>query len=1020
MPHTDLIHQAVRARAAERPDAVALAHPQGTMTYGELDRRSDELAAVLAAAGVAPGTVVPVLLPPSTVLVTVVLAVLKCGAAYAALDAGWPAERLRRIAGTLAGQIAVTGHDTGEVFAGRRVLIDEDGSATLEVTAPPPAIVDEDGTAAMVFFTSGSTGEPKAVLSPHRATARLFTGPTFARYDETTVVAQIAAVPWDGFALEVWGPLMTGGVCALVTERPLTPAGLRETIARHGVNTVFLTSSLFHLIVEEDMGAFAGLRTLMVGGEKLSASHAGRLLAAWPQLRLINGYGPVESAVFVLTHDVRPADIGAEIPLGLPVPRTRVLLMGQGERSAEQCAMGEIGEVCVAGDGLAVGYLGDPGLTARKFTTVTIDGRPVRLYRTGDLGRLGPDGVMHFHGRLDRQVKVRGHRLEPAGIERVAEGVPGVRRSVVAARRDDNGNAVELLLFYLPGDDGPAEAELAAALRTALPAYSMPDRVIAVERIPLSANGKADTAALLAPYAQDPAEPAPVAVGAGEGTEDVVAAEIGALLGVTGIDRTASVFALGGSSLTAVRLCARLSSRFGRGIPVSQLMRTPSAAGLAGWLDARGTARGATVEPVADPPGGAPLTAMQHSFVLQHLRSGNDLTNHCLLSWTITGELDRDRLAAAVQDVHRRHGYLRARYEADDEVLAVASDAPARFTPLTADDPVDAERLLDEHLLEPFDLAEGLVWRSVLVGHAPGEWLFGVAVHHAAFDGWSQHLLAREISLAYAARTDAGHPEPPGGQVPTPAATHRLLAELDESADLAAQRAYWASTLAGIPAMTWPQAASGPHEQGPRRVEYPLDPRMLARVTEAARRRGVGLLTLLLDAVSQAVAARLGQEDFGVGVPVSRRSTEALQRPIGCLIDTMCVRLRRTADPLAAASGTAEAVNAALANADLSFAEVVRAARPPRGRRHPLYQVIAAVQDSPVPLLELAGCDTRIREQDGVPWPQAELLVELFALPGEPARLRVGRDPSVVDFPTLARLASDIHDALPMAAEIMG
>ncbi len=1007
MPHGDLIHEAVRARALERPDAIALTHPGGTVSYGELDRRSDDLSAVLATAGVRPGTIMPVLLPPSPSLVAVLLAVLKCGAAYAALDTGWPAERLRAVAESLPGQLAVTGEDAVAAFAGRRIVLGEDGSVTADATGRPPEITAPDGAAAMVFFTSGSTGEPKAVLSPHRATSRLFTGRTFARFDHTTVMAQIAAVPWDGFALELWGPLLTGGTSALVTERPLTPAGLRETVTRYRVGTVFLTTSLFHLLVEEDIGAFAGLETVLVGGEKLSASHAARLLAAWPQLRLVNGYGPVESAVFVLTHEVRASDTRAEIPLGRPVPRTEVMVMRREGPAGGRCAPGEIGELCVAGDGLAVGYLGDPGLTTAKFVTEVVDGRPVRLYRTGDLGSIGPDGVAHFHGRLDRQVKVRGHRLEPAGIERLAGEVPGVRRCVVAARRDGNGNATSLLLFYLPTDGVPAEPELAAALRGSLPGYSVPDRVIAVGRIPLSANGKVDTAALLAAFPErEPALEVPV-VAEGGGTEDIVAAEVGVLLGLGGFDRRESVFALGGTSLTAVRLCTRLGGRFRRGIPVSQLMRTPTVAGLAQWLDATATAYGAAPEAAAEPAGGAQLTPMQCSFVLQHLRSGTDFANHCLLSWTVTGPLDPAALASAVQDVHRRHGYLRARYEADDEILAVGGEHPVEFTTPVVDGPGSAEELLRERLMRPFDLVGGVVWRAVLV-RDQGRWLFGVAVHHAAFDGWSQHVLAREIGLAYAARGRGGPPVFTD-DVPAPARTHRLLGELTAGVDLPAQRAYWAETLAGIPPIVWPAAAPGADDVGPRAVEYPVGNEALAAMVQGARRQGSGLLTVLLEAVSRTVSAHTGQADFGVGVPVDRRSTQELQRPVGCLIDTVCVRLRETGDPLA---GTAEAVAGALANADLSFSEVVREARPARTGRHPLYQVIAAVQDSPAPLLELTGCRTSVLGQDDVPWPQAELMVELFTPPGGPARLRVSRDPAVVGQETFSAVARGVLDAL--------
>lgn len=1054
MPHADLIHEIFRATAARNPDAPALVHAGGRLSYGELDRRSDEFAAVLAGAGIGPGNIVPVLLPPSPELVIALLAVLKRGAAYAALDGSWPAERLRAIAALLPGQPAVTGPDAGSgadagsdadfafafAFAAGRIVFGGQGvgaGSGPETRDRPPALTDADSAAAMVFFTSGSTGEPKAVLSPHQATARLFAAPTFAVFDPDTVMAQIAAVPWDAFALELWGPLLTGGSCALVTERPLTPAGLRGVVAELGANTVFLTTSLFHLLVEEDPAAFAGLHTVIVGGEKLSAEHAGRFLAHWPEVRLVNGYGPVESAVFALAHRVRPADAAGEVPLGLPVPRTEVLVLRRGEQFGEVCEPGETGEICIAGDGLALGYLGDPELTAGKFVQVTVDGRRVRLYRTGDLGVLGPDGLMHFRGRLDRQVKVRGHRLEPSGIERAAAQVPGVGRCVVAVRRDPGGNALSLALFYLAeggSTAAPTAEQLNASLRRSLPGYSVPDQVVAVPRLPLNANGKVDTAALLAAHpapgtAVPAAVPVPAAVHGGDdggSTEDLVAAEVSALLGLDRVDRGASVFALGATSLTAVRLCARLGSRFSLAVPVSQLMRTPTVAELAAWLDRPAPARrndaaaaAAADSNSSDAADAAQLTPMQCSFVLQHLRSGSDLVNHCLLGWTVSGPLDPDALAEAVADVHARHGYLHARYEADEDILAVGSAGPVEFVRLTAAAPDAARQLLDA-LEQPFDLAQGRVWRAVLVREeGPDRWLLGVAVHHAAFDGWSQHLLSQELGLAYAARILGRTPdfaEP----APTPARILGLVEELAAAVDLDAQRDYWSSALTGTPKVGWsaPDCANG--SDGPCLVELPLAAGLASALDAAVRRRGTGLLTALVTSVWSAVSAHTGQEDFAVGVPVNLRSTRELQRPVGCLIDTVCVRPRPgpgdAEGPAGVWQAVQRAVHGALANADLPIAEVVRLARPTRDRRHPLFQVMAVVQDSPVPRLELAGCRTTAAEDLDSPAAMAELTVELLAAPQTPVRLRLSRDPERVDHRTLAAVADGVLAGLSAIA----
>jgi amino acid adenylation domain-containing protein len=1012
MPRDDSIHEAVHANAVARPAATAVVHAGGVVTYGELDLWSDKLAAAMAEAGVRAGTIVPVLLPPSPLLVIVLLAVLKCGAAYSALDRAWPATRLRRILDLLPGQLAVTGRDTGALAAGQRIVVADDLSVVIDAVRRPPRIVAPTGDAAMVFFTSGSTGEPKAVLSPHRATTRLFDVCTFGRFDSTTVMPQAAAVPWDAFALELWGPLMAGGTCVLVTARPMTPDGLRQAVAAHDVTTVFLTTSLFHLFVEEDVAAFTGLDTVIVGGERMSPAHARDLLAAVPNLRLVNGYGPVESTVFALTHDVRPQDTVAEIPLGRPVSRTRVLVLRRNEPLGDVHADDEVGEICVAGDGLAIGYLGDAALTAEKFPTVSVDGVAVRVYRTGDLGHRAADGVIHFHGRQDRQVKVRGNRIEPAGIERVAAGVPGVRRCVVAVPRDDTGNATGLLMFYLPTKGHPSEPELTAALRTALPGYAVPDRIIALERFPLSANGKVDTGRLLAETGgpvPGTAPPGYAVPGHGGDTASVVTAEVAALLGITDVDPTASVFSLGGTSMTAVRLCSRLSRRFGRAVPISRLMGGPTVGDLVAWLDTpEPAAASAGVSSVADLARGVPVTPMQQSFVLQELRARDGQpTNHCLLRWTITGALDPDRLAAAVRAVHRHHDSLHARFDVGDEVLALAADPAVEITRHTAADQETATRLVSADLGRPFDLMTGPLWRAVLVAdRGRGCWLFGVAVHHAVFDGWSEHLLARDISLAYDRRLANVSAAPALAEV------RRSLAEVVRAVDLPAQRTYWTAELAGLRPVAWPSPTAR-DDTGPRWLEYPLGDELMARVADEATRCGTTTLAIVLDAVGRGLFAHtVGDDDIGVGVPVSLRGTEVLQRPVGCLVDTVCVRLRRAGHSRVT---TTAATAGAMANVDLPFAEVVRVARPPRVRRHPLYQVIAAVQDSPAPVLRLAGARTELHRKDDLPWSDIELVVELCCAPGDPPRLRVTRDPTVVDMATFTALAEDILDALGSA-----
>ncbi|MGA5096551.1 AMP-binding protein [Streptomyces lavendulocolor] len=556
-----LIHEAVERHAALTPDAVALVDGDLRIGYAELDAAADAWAAELLARGAGPGVFVPVVLAPSATLVAALLGVLKTGAAYAALDPGWPAGRLRAVTAVLAPRVTVAAEDPGGVPDGiprcapasrgllpgttsrapSRVPVDVPphllGAAAHEAPPHLPAAaraphgtpyevpydaVSEgpsggpagrrgagprgprppvDGACpATVFFTSGTTGRPKAVVSGHRATLSLLGG-GFAPFTSTgtgpPVMPQAAPVSWDGFTLETWGPLVNGGTSVLLGGGYLMPGTLRGLVEREGVDTVWLTASLFHLFVDEDPGCFEGMRHVLTGGERLSVPRVRAFLDRHPSVVLTNGYGPVETCVFSTARRVRRSDcdVPSGIPVGAPVPGRRVHVL-DGDRPA---APGATGEICVSGDGIALGYLGDPDLTARAFPTVAADGVPTRMYRTGDLGFQDADGVVHFTGRADRQVKVRGHRVEPEEVEAVVRTLPGVADCAVVPVPGANGGYERLALFYTRATVGgpPLPRTVRRELAARLPRHLVPDLVRAAEELPLTANGKLDRHALL-------------------------------------------------------------------------------------------------------------------------------------------------------------------------------------------------------------------------------------------------------------------------------------------------------------------------------------------------------------------------------------------------------------------------------------------------------------------------------------------------------------------------------------------
>jgi mycobactin peptide synthetase MbtE len=340
-------------------------------------------------------------------------------------------------------------------------------------------------------------------------------------------------------------------------------------------------------------------------------------------------------------------------------------------------------------------------------------------------------------------------------------------------------------------------------------------------------------------------------------------------------------------------------------------------------------------------------------------------------------------------------------------VRVVPDRSVAEFIEVAADRPGRAETHLIEQLRQPFDLPAGRVWRAVLVhDHAPQQWLFGIAVHHIAFDGWSQHLIAREIGLAYAER-GRDRTVLPAAAVTDPAHTYHLVDTLARAAGPAEQRAFWTERLRDLPAVRWPvPGGTTTGDRGPESIEYALDRATVEGLSQVARQQGTGLLAVLLDEVFRTVSGRTGQTDLGIGVPVSLRSTEALQTQVGCLINTVCVPLRNPGP-----GGVAAALADALAHADLPFPEVVQAVRPPRTGRHPLYQVITAVQDSPEPMLGLSGCRTVLGDHDVFAWPAVELLVELLPNRQSPG-LRVTRTPGALGHTALVAIADALVTGL--------
>ncbi|MFG2895875.1 AMP-binding protein [Streptomyces zaomyceticus] len=469
-----LIHQALDERAAEYGGRIALIDENGPVTYSQLVSTADSYAAALVEAGVGPGCLVPVRITRSARMVTLLLAVLKTGAAYCPIDVKRPDERVRELLRLLRAPLFVT--DTP--LAGAPCWTPPATPAPGRGRGRGPVLADiGPDDPACVFFTSGSTGTPKGVVTPHRAVLRLFDSGPLAAFAPGRVLPQLAPVGWDACGLELWGMLSRGGTVVLPDDEHLLPDTLRELVERHGVNTLVLVASVVNLLVRLDPDCFRGIDLMFIGGERLAPEPVRALLLSHPDTTVHNCYGPVESFAFATMHLIRPEDCDRPhgVPIGRPVPGTEVHLID--------------GELCVAGAGLAQGYLHDPERTAERFVTVDVRGVPTRVYRTGDRAERDAEGVLHFLGRADRQVKIRGYRVELGEVESHAADRAGVRDCVAVALPGRSG-AHERLALAFTGEADPDRVR--AELRERLPGHLVPDLVRRLDELPHNANGKVD------------------------------------------------------------------------------------------------------------------------------------------------------------------------------------------------------------------------------------------------------------------------------------------------------------------------------------------------------------------------------------------------------------------------------------------------------------------------------------------------------------------------------------------------
>ncbi|HKG20385.1 MAG TPA: amino acid adenylation domain-containing protein [Blastocatellia bacterium] len=981
LPPDLCIHQLFEEQAARTPGAVALVFKDEALTFGQLNRRANELAHYLTRLGVGPEVRVALCVDRSLDLLIGMLGILKAGGAYVPLDPTNPGDRIALLMDRSAAPILLTHRNLQLKSADaalRTIYLDEERDALAHESGENLRKIVSPECLAYVIFTSGSTGEPKGVGVEHRQVSNYVMG----------IVERLGIMPGSSFALVsavaadlgntvIFPALCAGGRLHIVPRASsFTGDELGEYLALSEVDYLKITPS--HMIALQDSHHSGNLMprgTLVLGGESSRWDWVERLMDRAPGCRVINHYGPTETTVGVLTFDAKGENRTARreiVPIGRPLANTQVFVL---DDSLQPVPVGVVGELYIGGKGVARGYINAADLTAEKFIPDLFSKEPgTRLYKTGDLVRYLEDGSIEFVGRKDHQVKIRGFRVELEEIEAMLNSHPDVRESAVVTRENDRGDTSLIGYLVARSDQEGLQDEVRRFLRERLPEYMVPAVISTLPQFPLTPSGKIDRKALPDPdHALSP--PSHNYVAPRDRVESLLASIWAEVLAVPIVGVFDNFFDLGGHSLLATQVTHRLREALDVAVPLRDLFEHPTIAALAaklsGALSTGG--RGAAIEtaPALIPvprDTGLPLSFSQlRLWFLDQLEPGSPLYN-VPSAVRLAGRLDIGVLERSLKEIIRRHEALRTTF-------AVVNGEPRQFIcadPALALTFVDLRELSEAgrsaemsrlSRLEaglPFDLERGPLVRAALIDLGESDHLLLVTLHHIVSDVWSRWVLMNEFARLYQAFKE-GRPSPLQGlAIQYGDYAHWQRRWLDGEV-LVEQLTYWRERLSGAPlVLEVSTRRPRPAVQSYRGDKFPIEigDGLTQSLLRLSRDNGATLFMTLLSAFSALLHHYTGKDDLLIGVPIANRNRIEVESLIGFFVNTLVMRTDLTGDPTfeSLLERVRQGALDSYAHQDLPFEKLVEEIQPERDlSRAPIFQVVFTLQNTPESKMELPG-----------------------------------------------------------------